>query len=59
LQLFDRQGQFQADLSVGTGSFLTLYNRPGRGFARLGIDANGVKYATQSTSATLDEANSH
>jgi hypothetical protein len=58
LQLFDRQGQQQADLSVGTGSFLTLYNRPERGFARLGIDRNGVKYATQSTSAAVAETNS-
>ncbi len=52
LQLFDRHGLCQADLSVGTGSFLTLYNRPERGFARLGINAQGEKFATTSTSAT-------
>lgn len=56
LQLFDRKGQPQASLSVDAGSFLMLYNRPERGFARLGIDRNGVKFATQSTSATETEA---
>lgn len=55
LKLFDRQGQCQANLWVDDGSFLTLNNLPGRGFARLGIDRNGVKYATQSTSAFPDD----
>lgn len=50
IELFDRQGLCQAELTVGAGSFLRLYNRPERGFARFGIDRNGVKFATQSTS---------
>lgn len=57
VQLFDRQGQPQASLSVDAGSFLMLYNRPQRGFARIGIDRDGVKYATQSSSMSAGEVN--
>lgn len=52
VQLFDQEGLKQADLSVGRGeSFLTLWNRPAKGFVRIGISKTGEKFVTPSTSA--------